>query len=165
MNIKNNKGTALVMVMMVILILLVLGTAVLSITINEYRMAKAFRDDVAAYYLAEAGLEKAIYHIARMKEIYPDQLSTEKWEMGEEDEDLLKPGTRGIFIVTVENIYLIDTVLAGEDVYKYIYEVTLKSQAVVEKMTGEIETVIRVEDYTAENSLTQVQVEYWRQKR
>ncbi len=164
-SIKHNRGAVLVMVMMTVLILTVLGTALLSISISEYRMERANRDSVAAYYLAEGGLEKAVHQISIMDDIQPDQLLGRTWEMGEEDADLLEPDTGGGFTVIIEDICLIDTMLNGEEAYAFIYEAVLRSRAAVGRMSGEIEALLRVEDYTAEGWNNCVEVKRWRQIR
>ncbi|RKL64240.1 hypothetical protein DXT63_02480 [Thermoanaerobacteraceae bacterium SP2] len=164
---NNNKGSALVMVMMYALILTILGTSVLAITMNEYRMEKAYRDSVAAYYLAEAGLEKAIYNIAEMENISTD-LSFQIWEMDAGDQDLLKPGSHGNYTVSVENVQLDDIIYVDEQqtvVYKRIYKISLKSRASMEGMTREIEAGIKVEDYEAGGIENKVEILYWRQIR
>lgn len=180
MSIKNNSGSALLMVIIFVLVLIILGTAMLSATITEYRMEKAYRDSVKAYYLAEAGLEKVIYSIAEMDEIVPEELLNKTWEMEREDRDLLNPGEEGDFTVVVEEIILVDTVYkekkdgkkegkkegkGKKEVYKSIYEVVLKSSATVEGMTKEVELKAEVEDYREEGKDNKVEVIYWRQVR
>jgi Tfp pilus assembly protein PilX len=168
MLLMNEKGSALVMVMMFTLILTILGTSVLAVTMNEYRMEKAYRDSVASYYLAEAGLEKAIYDIAEMENIGIGLVS-QTWEMdADEQEELLKPGTNGNYKVSVENVKLDDTIYVDEQqtvVYKKIYIIILKSNASVDGMTRKIEAGIRVEDYEASGIENKVEILYWHQLR
>ncbi|AAM24494.1 type II secretory pathway pseudopilin PulG [Caldanaerobacter subterraneus subsp. tengcongensis MB4] len=55
----NEKGSALIFTLMVILILTVLATAVLEVTMTNYKLSKAYADSSSAAYAAEAGLEIA----------------------------------------------------------------------------------------------------------
>ncbi|HHW02643.1 MAG TPA: hypothetical protein GXX35_07515 [Thermoanaerobacterales bacterium] len=164
---NNNKGSVLVMVMMFTLILTVLGTSVLAVTMNEYRMEKAYRDSVAAYFLAEAGLEKAVYEIAEMENI--EGLEAKSWNMNSsERENLLKPGSNGDYTVTVKNVQLDDIIYVDRQqtvVYKRIYKIVLQSQASIDGMTRKIEAGIRVEDYEADDIENKVEVLYWHQLR
>lgn len=59
MQVLNEKGSALIFTLMVILILTVLATAVLEVTITNYKLSKAYADSSSAAYAAEAGLEIA----------------------------------------------------------------------------------------------------------
>lgn len=163
----NKRGSALVMVMIYTLVLMILGTSILAVTLNEYRMEKAYRESLMASYLAEAGLEKVIYNIAELETIYPGLIS-KTWEMEDDDRDLLKTGVRGDYTVSVENVQLDDTIYVDEErtvVYKRIYRIVLKSNASVERMIREIEAQIKVEDYEAQGIDNKVQILYWRQKK
>ena len=113
--VKNRQGSALVMVMVYALVLTVLGTAILSVAASEYRMEMAHRNVVKAYYIAEAGMEKAIYEITEMDTILPYILENKEWEMGPEDTGLVEPGAQGDYSVTVGYIVLYDRVLDGEE--------------------------------------------------
>ncbi|HZX47076.1 MAG TPA: pilus assembly PilX N-terminal domain-containing protein [Clostridia bacterium] len=165
----NRKGSALVMVMLFTFVITLLGTAILGVAINEYRMEAAHRDSVKAYYLAEAGLEKAVYEISQMEAIVPGTLKDKQWEMESEDLGLVKPGARGDYLVTVEYVELVDVILAGEgessEVYKTIYEIKLKSIAVYKEAPAGIETHILVEDYEETGMDNRVEVSRWRQVR
>lgn len=167
MSISKDKGSALVMVMMFTLVLTILGTAMLGITINEYRMEKTHMDSVKAYYLAEAGMEKAIYDIAEMTSIDPGTLTSTTWEMESGDGDLLDTGETGDFTATVRSVILTETIYADEAgtiVHKYIYEVSLESEGTVEGMVKEIEAKVRVEDYVIDEGMdNKAEVVYWRQ--
>ncbi|MGB9779463.1 PilX N-terminal domain-containing pilus assembly protein [Caldanaerobacter sp.] len=55
----NEKGSALIFTLLVILVLTVLATAVLEVTITNYRVSKAYADSSSAAYASEAGLEIA----------------------------------------------------------------------------------------------------------
>ena len=75
-----NKGVSLVVVLFVTTIVMLLGTALLNMSANEYLMGSYARDYTAAYYLAEAGIQWAI---ANLKE-NPDYRGDSAWKnMGE----------------------------------------------------------------------------------
>jgi hypothetical protein len=167
--VNNRKGSALVMVMIYSLVLTILGTAILGVAINEYRMEAAHRNVVKAYYLAEAGMEKAIYEITEMESILPSFLSNKVWEMEPYDLDLIEPGAQGDFKVTVEYIELRDEIFAGEgediELYKTTYEIKLKSMAAYKGAPARLEAIILVEDYEAAETDNKVEVYNWRQIR
>ncbi len=163
------EGSALVMVMLFTFVITLLGTAIMGVAINEYRMEAAHRNSVKAYYLAEAGLEKAVYEISQMKAIVPGFLKQMQWKMVKEDLGLVEPGVRGDYLVTVEDVELIDVILAGEgensEVYKSVYEIKLKSMAVYKEAPAGIEAHILVEDYEETGMDNRVEVCRWRQIR
>ena len=144
------KGSALVMVMLFTFVITLLGTAIMGVAINEYRMEVAHRNSVKAYYLAEAGLEKSVYEISQMEAIVPEFLKHMQWKMEKEDFGLVEPGAQGDYLVTVEYVELIDVILAGEgensDVYKSVYKIKLKSMAVYKEAPAGVEAHILVED-------------------
>jgi hypothetical protein len=107
------KGSALVMVMLFTFVITLLGTAIMGVAINEYRMEVAHRNSVKAYYLAEAGLEKSVYEISQMEAIVPEFLKHMQWKMEKEDFGLVEPGAQGDYLVTVEYVELIDVILTG----------------------------------------------------
>lgn len=161
------RGSALVIVMIYILVLTILGTSILAVTLNEYRMEKAYRESLMANYLAEAGMEKAIYNIAEFENISPDLIS-KTWNMEDDDRDLLKSGIRGDYSVSIKNIQLEDIIYLDEEqteVYKKIYKIVLDSNALVEGMVRELEAQVRVEDYEVPGIDNKVQILYWRQKK
>jgi len=164
----NKKGSAMVMVMIYTLILMILGTSVLAAAMTEYRMEKSYRESVTAYYLAEAGLEKAICSIREMETISIDGLSSKTWNMNDNDRDLLKSGVHGDYTVLVKSAQVDDTIYEDEQqtvVEETIYSITLKSGASVEGMAREIEVQIKVEDFVDSGIKNKVEIIYWRQKR
>lgn len=167
--VKNNKGLALVTVMVYTLVLTVIGTAILAIAMNEYRMEKAYKSLVKAYYLAEAGMEKAIYMIAKMDVVIPESVKDMRWEMEDEDMDLVEPGVSADYEVTVREAELYDVIFTGQEedseVYKRILGIKLRSLAVYKGAPAGVEAGILVEDYEETGVESAVQVEYWRQIR
>ena len=55
-----SRGVTLVVVIFVTTIVLLLGTALINMSTNEYLMGSYARDYTAAYYLAEGGIQKAL---------------------------------------------------------------------------------------------------------
>jgi len=175
---NGEKGSALVMVMMYAMILSILGTAMLGVVINEYRMEKVHRESIKAYYLAEAGMEKAIFEISQLERIVPETVKTMVFTLDGDQGDLLKPGEQGGFTVKVsttegDGIKLIDTIYFDEEsqiVYKYIYEITLEAVGFVgegENARGavkrKIQAVIKFEDYAVPNIENKAEIVFWRQ--
>ncbi|MDD2574329.1 MAG: pilus assembly PilX N-terminal domain-containing protein [Firmicutes bacterium] len=161
--VKNRHGSALVMVMVYALVLIILGIAILGVAVNEYRMEAAHRNVVKAYYLAEAGMEKAIFEITEMETILPSFIGDKEWEMGPEDSGLVESGVYGDFKVTVGYVEIYDEIFVGEGedivLYKTIYEIKLKSMAVCSGAPAGLEAIILVENY--ENSVEDNKVEVW----
>lgn len=65
MNLKNRKGTVLIICYFVIVILLVLGSVLLFRSVNEKRFVERERDSIQAFYLAEAGIDWAINELRK----------------------------------------------------------------------------------------------------
>lgn len=66
--IKNNKGSTLLMVMVVISVLSMLGTALISLSVVNYKSKIVERNKKRAFYLAEAGLEEAYARVGKVVE-------------------------------------------------------------------------------------------------
>ena len=64
-NIKNKKGTTLIISYLVIVVLLILGIAFTIRSIVESRIAERQKRAVQAFDIAEAGLERALYDLKR----------------------------------------------------------------------------------------------------
>lgn len=54
---KKNSGSALVTVLVVMMIMMVLGTSILSLSVNENRFAKSNENQLQAYYVARSGAQ------------------------------------------------------------------------------------------------------------
>ena len=74
------NGYSLVIVIFVSTIVLLLGTAILNMSTSEYLMGCYVRDYTKAYYLAEAGVQKAL---SVLKE-NPDYRPNTNWQVLEE---------------------------------------------------------------------------------
>jgi hypothetical protein len=60
----NNKGSTLVMLVLILAILSVLGTSLLSISVNENKLAIKEHDYQQAYYIARAGAEATAKYLS-----------------------------------------------------------------------------------------------------
>jgi hypothetical protein len=58
---SNQKGIALLTTLIFIFILVTFGVALLSMTSNDIKLSALQRDSTKAFYIAEAGIEKALY--------------------------------------------------------------------------------------------------------
>ncbi|OAB42958.1 pilus assembly PilX N-terminal domain-containing protein [Paenibacillus glacialis] len=76
--IKEERGSALVMVLFIVLIFTILGTAVLSATIGGATRATTRENDVQSLHLTEKSLDEAAAYITSqlngLKDIHPEQL-------------------------------------------------------------------------------------------
>jgi len=66
--IKNQKGSALIIAILVLTVLMILSTAMVSITSSNYKMSHAERRYLSAYYVAEAGVRHQIEHMRTLAE-------------------------------------------------------------------------------------------------
>lgn len=57
---RNNKGSALIIVLLIMTFVTVLAASVINITRSEDTMSKMYNDKNSAYYVAEAGVEKSV---------------------------------------------------------------------------------------------------------
>lgn len=60
---KNEKGSALILVTFTMIIIFLLGTALLDLSFGEFTIAHNQVDQLKAYYIAEAGIEKALVNV------------------------------------------------------------------------------------------------------
>jgi len=172
MRVKKNKGAALVMVMMLTLILSILGTAILGITINEYRMEKAHRDGVTAYYLAEAGMEKVIHDITKINDIETGLSIGDNWVMSvntQEGGSLLITDSSGNITVSVEEKNSCGSIYHEDNpgiVLLYKYRIKLHAEATVGGMIKKIECELIVGDDNEEVVVdvdNRIKIDKWRQ--
>lgn len=66
---KNNRGSALVVVLIITAFVIIAATSLISVTQSEFVMSKSSNDSNAAYYIAEAGIERALNIISITKPI------------------------------------------------------------------------------------------------
>ena len=57
---RRDDGVALIAALMAMMLMLVLGTALMMVTITETRIAAKYRDGIEALYAADAGIELAV---------------------------------------------------------------------------------------------------------
>lgn len=60
---NNTKGVAIIIVFSIIMVLAILGTAILSRSISESNNAQRYAESVRAFWLAEAGINNALYQL------------------------------------------------------------------------------------------------------
>ncbi len=73
---KTNSGFALVTVLFVMIILLAVGTLFISIVSFTIRTTKNFKNSTKAFYLAESGIEKAIWELNQTQSAYTGETDT-----------------------------------------------------------------------------------------
>lgn len=59
----NNKGVALILIFTIIVVLAVIGSAIVSRSISEARFAQRYVESTQAFWLAEAGINRALYEL------------------------------------------------------------------------------------------------------
>ncbi len=165
--VEGDRGFILIITMIYVSVLIVLGTLILGVTVSEHRMAKAHGDVVKAYYIAEAGLEKAIYHITKMDAIISSSLKSKTWVMEQEDYDLLKPDAQGNFTVKTANLNPVDEVFVSEGeetkLYKRVYEITLRATGTYERAPVMLEAILYIDAYESAEKANKVEILSWRQ--
>ena len=60
---NNQRGIILIAAYLVVVILLILGSAFITGSISENRIADREKDSILAFYMAEAGIESALYDL------------------------------------------------------------------------------------------------------
>jgi len=128
-SIKNQRGSALIFVYLLILVLLILGIAIVSAVINEGRVAERERRTRQAFYIAEAGMEQALYDL---RQDFLNDSSSPSWSDGNIHGYSIGPNTSSYY-----SLPYTDTSLNGGN-----YSVQLKNSssgsAVWVKSTGSI---------------------------
>jgi hypothetical protein len=164
-SVDGSQGSVLVIVVVFCMVIFALGASILGITISDYRIGKAYQDGIKAYYLAEAGAERAIYEISRMGPIDPQALLTKEWNMDEEDSAALDTGASDNFSVEVGSVILVDTIYTEEQGLEaglYIYRIVLMAEGTVSTMRERVEVVLEVKDFVEQEQHNEVKVIFWR---
>ncbi|MBU3912430.1 MAG: hypothetical protein KKD90_07610 [Candidatus Omnitrophica bacterium] len=103
MNIKNNKGTILIISYLVIAVLLILSAAFLSRSISENRIAERQKWSVRAFSIAEAGLERALYDL---RQDFKNDLIDPSWADGEINGIACGPDSENFYSLPYESTLL-----------------------------------------------------------
>ncbi|HBM80140.1 MAG: pilus assembly PilX N-terminal domain-containing protein [Clostridiales bacterium] len=75
---KNNKGSALILVLILMSVITILAVSLTGVTLSEVLMSRIYQDSKAASYIAEAGMERAVPMLEHgIKEIIHDSLNDE----------------------------------------------------------------------------------------
>jgi hypothetical protein len=165
MSVNGRQGSVLVIVVVFCMVIFALGASIIGITISDYRMGKAYQDGVKAYYLAEAGAERAIHAISRMGTIDPQTLLTKEWSMDEEDSAALGTGASDNFSAKVASVILVDTIYSeeqGPEASVYIYRIMLTADGTVSTMRERLEVVLEVLDFADHEKHNEVTAIFWR---
>lgn len=73
MNLKEEKGYTMVVVMVTVVILSIMITAVTTLALSDVRKSKLWRDKTAAFYLAESGVNHVMSQIIEAKTEYENK--------------------------------------------------------------------------------------------
>jgi len=74
-SLSNQKGMALLTTLIFVFVLVSLAVALLTMTSNDTKLSTLQRESTRAFYLAETGIEKAIWHLnSSSSEVNPDGL-------------------------------------------------------------------------------------------
>lgn len=68
----DRKGLVLILVLGILAVLIIIGSAFVSLTNSEMQMVKNQGNSIRAFYLAEAGVEEAVYRLKNGNTIIPD---------------------------------------------------------------------------------------------
>ncbi|MDP3900160.1 MAG: hypothetical protein Q8Q23_03715 [bacterium] len=80
MNLKNKKGNSLILTMLIVSLMLFLGMYFLSLALGDNKIANSHTYALRSYYLAEAGVQEAIFKIKNNIDGYGDSfVSASAW--------------------------------------------------------------------------------------
>lgn len=152
MNIKNNKGAALIISYLVIAVLLILGIVFTARSIFESRIAERQKRSVQAFCIAEAGLERTFYELRKDFENDPIDPS---WADGEINGIFCGPDTEDFYLLPYESTslgtgyYTVELKnVAGKD-----DEIWVKSTGTVGDIDKSIRTYVKIENITPWSSV------------
>lgn len=77
-NVKDTRGSALIIVLITMSFITILAVSMVNVSFNERLMAKSFDKSETAYFLAEAGVERAASIIDKAAKIRVDHVLTEE---------------------------------------------------------------------------------------
>lgn len=104
----NNSGMALIATLIFVTVLIVFGTGLLALTNNDSKLSTLHRESNRAFYIAEKGIEKALYNLNEDDE-YP--MTSEGGKTAWRPTDFSEGTSEESFLVTISNI----GILEGED--------------------------------------------------
>jgi hypothetical protein len=128
----NQKGMALITTLIFIFILVTFGVALLSMTSNDIKLSALQRDSTKAFYIAEAGIEKALYFLKN------DYESDQDWT------DITPPTDTGDFD---EGTYTVTFDIKSSK------SVTIKSKGIYIRPTRDIPRYIQIDAKIGELSI------------
>jgi len=98
----NQKGMALLTTLIFVTVLVSLVVALLAMTSNDSKLSTLHRESNNAFYLADAGIEKAFYNL-NVDDNY-DMVGESAWRPGDTDPIFSEGTTEEYFEVTITNI-------------------------------------------------------------
>lgn len=95
MQMNNNRGSVLVLAYLVIVVILLLGAAFMVASFNEGLFAERQRRSLIAFYIAESGLERAIYDLRQdfLNDVTPS------WNDGNINSHVIGPNTASFYTI------------------------------------------------------------------
>ena len=121
---NNEKGMALIATIIFVSILVSFGVAILTLTNNDSKLSTLHRESNRAFYIAEKGIEKALYNLNEDDD-YP-MTGLTAWRPDEDSPYSFESTAEEYFLVTIENIGL----SMGEDAEEII---KITSTGIVDK--------------------------------
>ncbi|MBN3038531.1 MAG: hypothetical protein JW869_03850 [Candidatus Omnitrophica bacterium] len=155
MNIRNKKGTALIVTYMVVAVLLVLGAAFAIRSLAESRLAERHKKSNQAFSIAEAGLELALY---RLRMDFESGGASPSWRDGTIDTVICGPNTVAYYT-------FLGPAQLGDDLFNGTYtvelrnvtgmddEIWVRSTGTVGDITKIIETYLKIVDEAPWNNV------------
>jgi len=122
---KNEKGMALVATIIFTAVLVSFGAAILTLTNNDSKLSTLHRESNKAFYIAEKGIEKALYNLNE-DDAYP-MIGLTAWRPDENSPYSFEGTAEEYFLVTIEDIGL----LMGEDADEEIIKIS--STGIIDK--------------------------------
>ena len=110
----NQKGMALLTTLIFIFILVTFGVALLSMTSNDIKLSSLQRDSTKAFYIAEAGVEIALYDLKK------DYENNKDWNINFTEGELLYDGIvfgDGKYTVYLSNLSSNNVTIKSKGVY------------------------------------------------
>ena len=117
---SNQRGMALLTTLIFVFVLVTLAVALLTMTNNDSKMSTLQRASNKAFYLAETGIEKALYNL-NVDESYPIVSEEGKSAWRPDDSSPFTEGTsKEYFELTIENIGLLEGETDDEGIIEII---------------------------------------------
>ncbi len=113
----NNSGMALIATLIFVIVLIAFGTGLLALTNNDSKLSTLHRESNRAFYIAEKGIEKALYNLNE-DDNYP--MTSEGGKIAWRPTDFSEGTSEESFLVTISNIGILEGKDNDEEVIKII---------------------------------------------